>query len=143
MSVADYKINPCTGCNICKKTEKKVCCQNDDMRTVYKKLSEADILAIASPVYFYGLSARLKAVIDRLHSPIRKTFKIKNLALLLVAADNIPTVFDSIKVQYKSVLDYFSLKSAGEIYVGGVENIGDIKGNKALEDAYNLGKSIK
>lgn len=80
---------------------------------------------------------------DRLHSPIRKTFKIKNLALLLVAADNIPTVFDSIKVQYKSVLDYFSLKSAGEIYVGGVENIGDIKGNKALEDAYNLGKSIK
>ena len=53
---------------------------------IYEKLRRADVLVIASPVYFYGISAELKAIIDRLHTPMRNTFAVRRLALLLVGA---------------------------------------------------------
>lgn len=81
-------------------------------------------------------------MVDRLHSPQRNIFKVKKLGLLLVAADTIPTVFDAIKVQYQSVLEYFKLEDAGMVLVRGVQERGDIEGNEALKEAYSLGKSI-
>ena len=113
------------------------------MDVIYEKLKHADILAVASPVYFYGISAQLKAVIDRLHTPMRNEFKIKKLALLLVGAASLPELFDSIKVQYQLVLNYFQLESVGMVLVRGVKDKGDIKGNQELEEAYALGMSIK
>ena len=82
ISVADYKINPCMGCNSCFTREGHECFQKDDMQKVYEKMKMADIVVIASPVYFYGISAPLKAVIDRLHTPMRNEFHIKKLALI-------------------------------------------------------------
>lgn len=143
ISVSDYDVNPCIGCNSCFAREGYECFQKDDMNKVYEKLAQADVLCIASPVYFYGISAELKAVIDRLHTPKRNGFKIKKLALLLVAAAGLPEVFDSILVQYKLVLNFFKLEDAGKVLVREVKDIGDIKGNKSLSDAFELGKTIK
>ena len=112
------------------------------MNKIYRSLSEADVVVIASPVYFYGVSAQLKAIIDRLHTPMRNDFAIKKLGLLLVAAANLDTVFDSIKLQYQLVLDFFHLEDVGMVLVRNVKDIGDIVGNPALEKAYLLGKSI-
>lgn len=142
ISVAYYKVNPCIGCNSCFEREENSCFQKDDMEVIYRKLAKADIIVIASPVYFYGVSAELKAIIDRLHTPLRNTFKVKKLGLLLVAAATLPAVFDAIEIQYKLVLDFFKLKDAGRVLVRGVKDKGDIKGNKALEEAYKLGMSI-
>lgn len=63
--VRDYKVSPCMGCNACIRNELHTCVQNDDMSLIYEKMSWTDMLVIASPVYFYGLSAQLKVVIDR------------------------------------------------------------------------------
>lgn len=142
VSVADYKVNPCIGCNSCFTREGNQCFQKDDMAEIYKKLKMADVLVIASPVYFYGISAELKAIIDRLHTPIRNEFQIKKLALLLVGAATLPELFDAIKLQYQLVLNFFHLEDAGMVLVRGVKDIGDIKETKALEEAYNLGNSI-
>lgn len=109
------------------------------MNIVFDKLSDADILVIASPVYFYGVSAQLKAMIDRFHSPERNRIKINGMALLLVGADTIPNLFDSIKSQYQLTLDYFQLKDYGMVLVGGVEEKAAIKDNEKLKDAYSLG----
>lgn len=67
VSVADYSIHPCVGCNGCYTSEGHRCVQRDDMDIIYEKLRQADIVIIASPVYFYGISAQLKGLIDRLH----------------------------------------------------------------------------
>lgn len=142
ISVADYNINPCIGCNSCFEREGHGCFQQDDMQKIYPKLAEAGVIVAASPVYFYGISAQLKALIDRLHTPMRNTFKVKKLALLLVAAATLPTVFDSIKMQYQLILDYFKLEDAGMVLVKGVKDKGDIKENQALNEAYLLGKSL-
>ena len=62
--VADYNVNPCIGCNSCFTREGNQCFQNDDMVRIYDKLRNADIVVIASPVYFYGIGAQLKAVVS-------------------------------------------------------------------------------
>ena len=142
VSVADYKVNPCIGCNSCFTRKDNSCFQNDDMSVIYEKLRTADIVVIASPVYFYGISAQLKAIVDRLHTPMRNEFHIKKLALLLVGAASLPNLFDSIKLQYQLVLDFFQLENIGMVLVRGVKEKGDIEGNEALNEAYELGLSI-
>ena len=97
------------GCNTCFKTN-GICAQKDDMAIIYEKMSQADMLVIASPVYFYGISAQLKAIVDRLHTPMRHTFHIKKLGLLLVGAAELPNLFEPIVMQYQMVLDFFKLK---------------------------------
>ena len=143
VSVADYKVSPCIGCNSCFTREGNKCFQNDDMDRIYEKLKVADVVVLASPVYFYGISAELKAVIDRLHTPMRNEFSIKKLALLLVGAAELPELFDAIKLQYQLVLNFFHLEDAGMVLVRGVKDKGDIKGNAALKEAYDLGLSVK
>lgn len=142
ISVADHKVAPCKGCNVCFEKDGHECIQRDDMAEIYYKLQSADILVIASPVYFYGISAALKAIIDRLHTPMRDDFRIKKLALLLVGAATLPELFDAIKIQYKLVLNFFNLEDAGMVLVRGVKEKGDIKNTTALDEAYRLGLSI-
>ena len=142
VSVADYKVNPCIGCNSCFTREGNQCFQKDDMAEIYKKLKAANMIVIASPVYFYGISAELKAIVDRLHTPMRSEFRVKKLAMLLVGAATLPELFDAIKLQYQLVLNFFPLEDAGMVLVRGVKDIGDIQGTKALREAYDLGASI-
>ena len=143
VSVRDYKVNPCMGCNACFKNKDKTCAQKDDMPLIYEKMSQADMLVIASPVYFYGLSAQLKTVIDRFHNPIRDTFRIKKMALLLVGAATLPELFDSILAQYQLCLNFFKLEDIGRVLVRGVKDKGDIKNTDTLNEAFELGQQIK
>lgn len=142
VSVADYNVNPCIGCNSCFTRNGNMCFQNDDMAQIYEKLRNADIVVIASPVYFYGISAQLKAIVDRLHTPMKNTFHIKKLGLFLVGAAELPNLFDPIVMQYQMVLDFFKLESIGTVLVRRVKDIGDIENSPALKEAYALGASI-
>ena len=141
VSVRDYKVNPCLGCNACFNTN-GICAQKDDMAAIYEKMNQTDMLVTASPVYFYGISAQLKAVIDRFHNPIRDTFHIKKMALLLVGAATLPELFDAILTEYNLCVKFFDIEDAGKILVRGVKDKGDIKNTNALNEAYALGLSI-
>ena len=141
LSVHNYNVNPCLGCNACFKTN-GVCAQKDDMTFIYEKMIQADMLVIASPVYFYGISAQLKAVIDRFHNPIRDTFHIKKMALLLVGAATLPELFDAVLTEYNLCLKFFNIEDAGKVLVRGVKDKGDINNTDALNEAYKLGLSI-
>ena len=143
LSVADYRILPCSGCNACYRSDGHRCIQQDDMTQIYAILQETDILAAASPVYFYGISAILKTLIDRLHTPARSSFRIQKLGLLLVGASALPDLFEPILMQYRMILRYFSLESIGTVLVRGVCNPGDILKTTALSEARALGASIK
>ena len=142
VSVRDYKVNPCMGCNVCFKSKDNTCVQKDDMSMIYEKMAHTDMLVIASPVYFYGLSAQLKAIIDRCHNPIRDTFKIKKTAIQLVGAATLPELFDSILAQYQLCLNFFKLEDAGRVLARGAKDKGDIKNIDALNEAFRLGQSI-
>jgi len=142
ISLTEHNIKGCLGCNYCLNNEEHQCVHKDDMTEIYKRLAVADVLVFATPIYFYGASAQIKCLIDRLHNPIRKSFKVKKLVLLAVGADTIDAVFESVKLMYKSILKYFSLEDGGIITAGGVKDKGDIAGSKALNEAYNVGLFI-
>ena len=62
--VAEKKIGYCSGCYHCEKSG-GVCAKKDDMADILQKIIDADVLVLASPVYFYSIDAQLKALIDR------------------------------------------------------------------------------
>ena len=142
VSVADHRIAPCIGCNSCFGREDHSCFQNDDMTKVYEKLRQADTVVIASPVYFYGISAQLKALVDRLHTPMRNGFTIRRLGLILVGAAELPDLFDPIILQYRMVLRFFGLEDIGMVLVRGAKDKGDVLRGDGLKQAYEMGKNL-
>ncbi len=140
--VHSYDINPCIGCNTCFTSPGNECVQEDDMPLIYRKLKETDMIVIASPVYFYGLSSQLKAVIDRLHTPMRNRFPVRKLGLILVGAAELPELFDAIITQYRLVLNFFHLEDMGMVLVRGVREKGDLR-EEDLKNAYSFGRSLK
>jgi len=142
LTIIGKKIGGCIGCNACCRDAEHRCVQHDDMEEYYRLLSAADIIVIATPIYFYGVSSQLKCLIDRLHNPIRSSFKVKKLGLLAVCADEKESVFDSVITMYRSVLSYFSLVDIGIITVYGVVEKGDITGNPKLMVAEEMGRGV-
>ncbi len=140
--VSELFINFCVGCNSCFRREGNRCFQQDDMQKIFPVLSEADVMVFASPVYFYGISAQLKTLLDRLHTPLRNSFKVKQTALLLVGAATLPELFDSILAQYRLLLNFFHLEDVGTVLVRGVKNIGDIEGRPELQAATAIGRAV-
>ncbi len=139
--VCDCDIAPCIGCNTCFAREGNRCFREDDMTRVYEMLCEADTLIIASPVYFYGVSAQLKAVIDRLHTPMRNRFPIQRLGLILVGAAELPELFDAILTQYRLILNFFHLEDAGTVLIRGAREKGRVT-EENLTEAFRFGQSI-
>ena len=113
------------------------------MTAVYNKLMGADTVVIASPVYFYGISAQLKALIDRLHTPMRNEFRIKRLGLILVGAATLPDLFDPILLQYRMILRFFKLEDIGTVLVSGAKDKGDVLKGDGIKRAYELGKMLE
>ena len=142
VSVADYAVHPCIGCNSCYTREGHRCFQDDDMQQIYNKLKQADVLVIASPVYFYGISAQLKTVIDRLHTPMRNDFAVRKLGLILVGSADLPDLFDPIILQYRMLLRFFHLEDIGIVLVPGVKEKGDVFATDGIKQAREMGERI-
>lgn len=141
LSVPEMDIHPCAGCNTCFTREGNACFWRDGMDRIYDKLMNTDILVIASPVYFYGISAQLKAAIDRLHTPMRNRFPVRKLGLILVGAATLPELFDAILTQYRLILEFFGLEDAGTVLVRGAKGEGEVP-EGSLSEAYEMGKRI-
>ncbi|ADG13485.1 NADPH-dependent FMN reductase [Methanocaldococcus infernus ME] len=75
ISLAGKELNPCIACNKCKETGK--CIIEDDVEDILKKMLEADGIILGSPVYFGGVTAQLKMIMDR-SRPLRSGFQLKN-----------------------------------------------------------------
>lgn len=81
MRVAAKKVAPCSGCYYCTKNNGK-CVHKDDMAEILQKMIDADVLVLASPVYFYSINAQLKAVIDR---TVARWLEVKNKEFYYIA----------------------------------------------------------
>ncbi|HBH87829.1 MAG TPA: flavodoxin family protein, partial [Syntrophaceae bacterium] len=87
------KIAPCKSCYACQKPNSKGCAIKDDMQTVYKKLIEADVWVIASPVYWFTMSAQTKLWMDRCFALLphaKEAFVDKRIAIAMSYGDNDP-----------------------------------------------------
>ena len=106
-------------------------------------LRQADTVVIASPVYFYGISAQMKTLVDRLHTPMRNNFGIRRLGLILAGAATLPDLFDPILLQYRMILRFFDLEDIGTVLVSGVREKGDVRNGDGIRQAYELGNHLE
>lgn len=131
----DYQINACTDCRVCKKGD-MVCKVNDGMQDLYPILEDADILIFATPIYWFGPSAKTKLLIDRLR-PYFANQKLngKRGALLLPAGSG-PADCDLTIEQFRRTFMALGINFLGAVTTTAFD-VGD-----AIKDIYLQG-SVK
>ena len=140
IDVCRKKIAGCLACEYCHTKGNGVCVQKDDMQEVYSLLGEADMLVIASPIYYHGVSGQLKCALDRFYSAAypSKPRNLKKAAMILSSGD--PKMYDGAMFSYKGdFLEYLGLEDMGVFTAYGTEN-GSASKLKELRD---FGKNLK
>lgn len=141
IDVCKKKISGCMACEQCHRSGGNgVCIQKDDMQEVYQLLKESDMLVLASPIYYHGISGQLKCTIDRFYSVAypQKPKKLKKIAMLLSSGDG--DMYDGAVFSYQGdFLDYLGLEGMGVYTAYGYEN----GSNEKLEEIRKFGASLK
>jgi multimeric flavodoxin WrbA len=114
--------------------------QNDDMNDILKDLDKSDMLVLASPIYWFDVSAQTKCFIDRMYAFAKKGFHLKSIAMLLNSgADG---VYDAAEAQLKAMSAYLKWEIKGVIKIPNLEEKGSINDVKELEQVRDFAKSL-
>lgn len=140
-SIIDTKVNGCIACDYCMNNEGK-CVQKDGMQAIYEQLHQADTVVFASPSYYFGWSAQLKAIVDRFYAAGAKPFPITSAAMLVALGGHAETDAAAALVSYKSIIDFLQWQDKGVVIADNVMAKDDIIGNPALQKAEELGRDI-
>ncbi len=141
LSLHDKDIAFCRGCLACQKTKR--CVIPDDADSIREKMLHADVLAFATPVYYYGISGQLKTLLDRCNPLYSSNYQFREIYLLFTAAEEDEDVAKRVLDGFDGwVVCYEKARFNGYVFCGGVRGVGDIGGNKKLEEAYQMGRSI-
>lgn len=138
--INNKKIGYCTGCYACEKTGK--CAQKDDMADILEKMIKADVIVMATPVYFYSLDAQMKTLIDR---TVARYTEINNKEFYFIAtaAVNSKGALERTIECFRGFTDCLEgAKEKGVIYGTGAWEKGDIKSSDAMKEAYEMGKNV-
>lgn len=142
--LGSMNINGCKGCFCGGKNPNSPCVQKDDMEKIYPVYKEADIVVLASPLYYWTISGQLKCAFDRLFAVAECDPDYRNPkkeSVLIMTAEG--HGFEESEYWYDRLEKHIGWKSLGKVLCGGVMNIGDIEGRPELNTAFKLGKSIK
>jgi multimeric flavodoxin WrbA len=147
----DLKMGGCIGCGGCDKTG--ICVVDDDMQTVYPLLDEADIIFLASPIYFYGLTAQVKALVDRSQAmwsrkmlkktpEERKVYTSGKGYLIAVGATRGKRLFDGVQMIVRYFFDALDMSYEGGLLLDQLEERKAVrKKPETLEKSFELGRS--
>jgi multimeric flavodoxin WrbA len=145
--LAKMKIGPCMGCDGCRKPKAAGCVQKDDMKTLYAELRAADAVLIASPVYWFTMSAQIKLFMDRLYAFGAESYrplKGKRVGIILTYGDADPFVSGAVNAirAFQDAFAYVGAPIAGMVY-GSADKPGEVRANKTLmKNAYALGQKL-
>lgn len=139
--VAEKKVAPCSGCYYCAKSG-GVCVHRDDMAEILQKMIDADVLVLASPVYFYSVCAQLKAVIDR---TVARWLEVKDKEFYYIVTMGDPDAAsaDTTLACFRGYADCVEgAVEKGVVIGGGVHEVGAVKDTAAVDKAYAMGKTV-
>ena len=137
LSARGLKVAGCLACESCKRAADAVCVQKDDMHAVYAAIRGCDALLLASPVYFYGLTAQLKAIVDRCYAlmpfegvpageqPVPRI--TPGIPFYLITAQADEPVFYGLQVWSAIAygMTWLGMKPAGELVATGLQDAGE------------------
>jgi multimeric flavodoxin WrbA len=150
--LSDFKITPCRECLSCFKDG--ACVIADDMRGIYSRLLEADIVILASPIFFYGITGWSKAMVDRCQALWARKYVLHEPALgaevekrrgffISVGGTKGKRMFEGAVLTVRYFFDAFNADYTGELLFRGVDACGDIlKSPDALPQALEAGRKL-
>jgi len=147
----DLKITPCQHCDACLKEGN--CRINDDMQMIYREMEAADRIVLASPIQFMGLTAQMKAMIDRCQALWARKYVLKIPPLgtrrerkgffVSVGGRKIANLFEPALVTIRTFFRILDITYAGELLFRGVDEKGAIKNHPdALQQALLAGQKL-
>ena len=141
IDVCHADIHPCTGCVRC--GYEGPCVQKDDVEQIRKKLLAADMVVFATPLYYYGMSAQLKTVVDRFcaYNSSLNSRHLKS-ALLTAAWNADDWTFDALEAHYKTLVRYINFEDCGMVLGYGCGTPGMTKRSRYPQKAYQLGREL-
>lgn len=135
----DKKINYCIGCGMCNDTHK--CVQKDDMAEILDKMVKADVIVLATPVYFYTMDGQLKTLIDRT-VPRYTEINGKEFYFIATAADTNKAMLEKTVEGLRGFTDCLeSPVEKGVIYASGVWQASEVKNTEYMQQAYEMGRN--
>ena len=139
--IAAKNIGYCRGCGVCNSTHK--CVQKDDMVEILDKMVSADVIVLATPVYFYTMDGQMKTFIDRT-VPRYTEIKNKDFYFIMTAADTEKASLERTLEAFRGFTEdcLEGAREAGIIYGVGAWNVGEIKNTPAYDEAYEMGRKV-
>ncbi len=141
IDAAHANLHPCTGCVHC--GYEGPCVQKDDMELFRKQILGADMLVFVTPLYYYGMSAQLKILVDRFCA-INSSIHRKNMKSALIAAawNADDWTFEALECHYKTLVRYLNLDDRGMVLGYGCGTVSMTKQSQYPDKAYQLGKKL-
>ena len=139
--LADRDLHACTGCGACARKPGR-CSQKDDMAAILERMVRADVIVMATPVYFYSMAAQMKALIDRTCARYRE-LRHKEFVFIVAAADGSRKAMHRTLEGFRGFLSCLEdPRERGVVYGTGAWEVGDILGSAAMEEVYQMGLSL-
>ena len=141
IDVCRADVHPCLGCVKC--GYEGPCVQKDGMQLIRQKLLDCDMLVFATPLYYYAMTAQLKAVVDRFCA-FNSSLSRKHIrsALLAVAWNSDDWTFDALTAHYKTLVRYLNLEDMGTVLGYGCGSPSMTAASSFPQKGYRLGKSV-
>lgn len=142
ISLRGKDIRFCRGCLACQKTQK--CVITDDANAIVAKMHDADVIAFATPIYYYEMSGQLKTLLDRANPLYPSDYRFRDIYMLTSAAEDDESTPGRAVMGLTGWIDCFEKsRLAGTVFAGGVNAPEEIKGHPALAEAYAVGNKIQ
>lgn len=142
IDAAHEDLHPCLACDYCVRTG-TVCVQKDAMESIRNEILNADLIALVSPMYYFGMSAQIKTVIDRFYAFNAELLaNPKKSVFLAVCGDDEDWIDDAMLSHYKTICRYLGWEDVGTIMARGYYQLEDIQKSDYPRKAYELGKSL-
>lgn len=142
ISLRDKEIAFCRGCLACQKLLK--CAIEDDVNEIAEKMRQADVIAFATPIYYYEMSGQMKTLLDRANSLYASDYAFRDIYFLSSAAEDGEGVDERAIHGLEGWTACFKkCHLAGSVFAGGVDAEGEIKGHPSLKKAFDMGAAIK
>ncbi len=141
VTLYDKTIGFCKGCLACQTTQR--CVIHDDAETIAQKMLTADVIAFATPIYYYGMCGQMKTMLDRANPLFPADYQFRDIYLLAAAAEEEEHTVDGAVTGLQGWIDCFEkARLAGIVFAGDVTTVGEIQNHPALKQAYELGKHV-
>lgn len=141
VTLHDKTLKFCIGCLSCVKTGR--CVIKDDAPELTAKMHDADVIAFATPIYYYEMSGQMKTLLDRANPLYGRDYRFTDIYMLTSAAEDEEHVPAKAVSGLEGWIECFERAHlAGTVFAGGVNNPGDVKGHPSLATAYEMGRNI-